>query len=47
MLLHTLIDDLGRPDEEVAARVAETREGRVADISHEELVAGLMYLPKG
>jgi hypothetical protein len=50
-LFTTLIDGLGRSehdvsDEEVAQRVKETEQGLVQDISHEELVAGIKYLPK-
>ncbi len=50
-LFATLIDDLGSSDydvsdEEVAQRVTETEDGSVECISHDELVAGLNYLPK-
>ncbi len=50
-LFAVLIDDLGRSgydvsDEEVAQRVKETEEGIVQDISHDELIAGLKFLPK-
>ena len=51
LLVSKLISQLGRPsydvsDTEVLQRVKETREGLVADISQEELEAGLKYLPK-
>ncbi len=51
LLVSKLISQLGRhsydvSDAEVMQRVRETREGLVADISQEELEAGLKYLPK-
>ncbi len=51
VLFRNLIDDLGRSDyevsdQEVAQRVKETENGLVQDISHDELVAGLKYLPR-
>ncbi len=50
-LISGLIEDLGHPnydvsDEEVARRVAETDDGSVLDISHDELVSGLNLNPK-
>lgn len=50
-LFSALIRDLGTSeydvsDEEVAKRLKETENGLVAEMSHEELVAGLKYLPK-
>ena len=51
VLFTALIDDLGRSDydvsdKEVAQRVKESEQGLVQDISHDELIAGLKYLPK-
>ena len=50
-LVCTLIEDLGRPehdvsDDEVLERIRQTEDGTVQDISHEELIAGLKYIPK-
>jgi hypothetical protein len=50
-LVAKLIEDLGRPEcnvpnEEVQQRIKETRDGSVKDISHEEFLAGLEFLPR-
>lgn len=50
-LVSALIEDLGRPDydvsdEEVLERVRQIESGEVQDISHEELVSGLKFIPK-
>lgn len=50
-LVAKLIRNLGRPDydvpdEEVFKRVKETADGSVKDISHEEFMAGLEFIPR-
>ena len=50
-LVSSLIEDLGRSDydvsdDEVLERVRQTEEGTVQDISHEELIDGLKFIPK-
>ncbi|MEO0415942.1 MAG: hypothetical protein AAF226_13425 [Verrucomicrobiota bacterium] len=50
-LISNLIDDLGTPrhdvsDQEVLQRIKDTNDGTARDISHDELLEGLKFIPR-
>jgi len=50
-LVASLISDMGRTsydvsDEEVAKRVRGSKQGLVQDLTHDELLSGLQFIPK-